>query len=49
MERRGPDQAATVGGVVLVGLGVVFLTQQSLGVDIGHFAWPLFILLPGFG
>jgi hypothetical protein len=49
MERRGPDQAATVGGVVLVGLGVLFLAQQSLGVDIGRFAWPLFILLPGFG
>ncbi len=48
MQRRGPDQAATVGGVVLVGLGVLFLVQQSLGVDIGRFAWPLFILLPGF-
>ncbi len=48
MERRGPDQAATIGGVVLVGLGVLFLVQQSLGIDIGRFAWPLFVLLPGF-
>jgi hypothetical protein len=48
MERRGADQAATVGGIVLVGLGVLFLAQQSLGVDIGRFAWPLFILIPGF-
>jgi hypothetical protein len=49
VERRGPDQAATVGGIVLVGLGVLFLIQQGLGIDIGRFAWPLFVLLPGFG
>ena len=48
MERRGADQAATVGGVVLVGLGVLFLVQQSLGIDIAGFAWPLFVLIPGF-
>jgi len=47
MERRGPDQAATIGGVVLVGLGVLFLVQQALGIDIGHLAWPIFVLLPG--
>ncbi|MBV9602028.1 MAG: hypothetical protein JOZ87_34935 [Chloroflexi bacterium] len=48
MERRGADQVATIGGVVLVGLGVLFLVQQGLGIDIGRFAWPIFILLPGF-
>jgi hypothetical protein len=48
MQRRGPDQAATIGGVLLVGLGVLFLVQQSLGIDIGRFAWPVFVLLPGF-
>jgi hypothetical protein len=48
VERRGPDQAATVGGVILVGLGLLFLVQQGLGIDIGRYAWPLFILLPGF-
>jgi hypothetical protein len=48
MERRGPDQAAMIGGVVLVGLGVLFLGQQALGIDIGRFAWPIFVLLPGF-
>jgi hypothetical protein len=41
------NQAATVGGIVLVGLGLVFLVQQALGLDIGHFGWPVFILLPG--
>jgi hypothetical protein len=49
MQRRQPDQAATIGGVVLLGLGVLFLVQQSLGLDIGHFGWPLFVILPGLG
>lgn len=47
MERSSGNQAATVGGIVLVGLGVVFLVQQVVGFDIGHFGWPIFILLPG--
>jgi hypothetical protein len=41
------NQAATVGGIVLVGLGLVFLAQQALGLDLGHFGWPVFVLLPG--
>jgi hypothetical protein len=41
------NQAATVGGIVLVGLGVVFLAQQAVGFDIGHYGWPIFVLLPG--
>jgi hypothetical protein len=47
--RRQPDQAATIGGVVLVGIGLLFLIQQTLGIDIGHFGWPLFVILPGLG
>src|SRR5215467_9996778 len=49
MQRGQPDQAATIGGVVLLGLGVLFLLQQSLGLDIGHLAWPIFVILPGLG
>jgi hypothetical protein len=49
MQRRQPDQAATIGGVVLLGLGLLFLVQQSFGLDIGHLAWPLFVILPGLG
>jgi len=49
VERRGPDQITTIGGVILVGLGLLFLLQQSFGIDIGHFAWPLFVILPGLG
>jgi hypothetical protein len=47
VERSSSNQAATVGGVVLVGLGLVFLAQQAIGFDIGHYGWPIFVLLPG--
>jgi hypothetical protein len=48
MERSSPsNQAATVGGIVLVGLGLLFLAQQAMGFDIGHYGWPIFVLLPG--
>src|SRR5260370_11723999 len=47
MERSSSNQAATIGGVVLVGLGVLFLVQQAFGFDIGHYGWPLFVILPG--
>src|ERR1700682_4033092 len=48
MERApSSNQAATVGGIVLVGLGVLFLAQQAIGFDIGHYGWPIFVLLPG--
>jgi hypothetical protein len=33
--------------VVLVGLGVLFLFQQAVGVEIGQYAWPLFVIFPG--
>ncbi len=49
MQRSQPDQAAAIGGVVLVGLGLLFLIQQTLGIDIGHYGWPLFVILPGLG
>jgi len=49
VRRTEPDQAATIGGVVLVGLGLLFLIQQGLGIDIGRFGWPLFVILPGLG
>jgi hypothetical protein len=40
--------AGIVLGVVLVILGLIFLAGQMLpGLDLGHYAWPLFILVPG--
>jgi LiaF transmembrane domain len=34
-------------GSVLIGLGVLFLLQEFLKLDIWHYAWPLLILVPG--
>jgi hypothetical protein len=47
MRRAPSNQGATVGGIVLIGLGVLFLLQQAIGFDVGHYGWPLFIILPG--
>ncbi|HEV7662674.1 MAG TPA: DUF5668 domain-containing protein [Chloroflexota bacterium] len=46
-DRQKNSQAGAIGGVVLIGLGVLFLLQQALGFDVGHYAWPVFIILPG--
>jgi hypothetical protein len=43
----GYGAATTVGGAVLVGLGLLLFVQQAFGFDFGHYGWPLFILLPG--
>ena len=48
MERSPSNNAATVGGIVLVGLGVLFLAQQAIGFDLGHYGWPIFVLFPGW-
>lgn len=34
-------------GLLLIGLGVLFLVGQLTGVRLGQFTWPLFIILPG--
>lgn len=34
-------------GAVLVALGLLFLVGQWFDFDVGSFAWPLFILVPG--
>ena len=47
MRRAPSNQASTVGGIVLIGIGVLFLLQQSMGFDLGHYGWPLFIIVPG--
>jgi hypothetical protein len=36
-----------IGGLLLIGLGMLFLLGQFLGFDVWHYLWPLFIL--GFG
>jgi hypothetical protein len=47
MSRSPSNQGATVGGIVLVGLGVLFLLQQAIGFDLAHYGWPMFIIVPG--
>lgn len=44
----GPRSGAIVAAVWLIGLGVVFLLQQTLGWSWGQ-AWPLFVILAGVG
>jgi hypothetical protein len=48
-----PEQAppaawgARVVGAVLVGVGLLFLAQQLLGLNLGRYGWPLLVLVPG--
>jgi len=34
-------------GPVLIILGVLFLLEQLFDINIGHFVWPFFIIMPG--
>ena len=55
----GPDPTAAPGdsgdtrrtsvviGIVLIGLGAIFLAERALGLDLGRFGWPLFVIVPG--
>lgn len=41
------DGAGIAGGVLLILMGFTFLAGQYFRFDIGHFAWPFFVILPG--
>lgn len=46
--RSGVDRAGPVLlGVVLILAGVAWLLGSLLGVDVGRYGWPLFIIVPG--
>jgi hypothetical protein len=34
-------------GVVLIGLGLLFLLDRLVGVDLAEAGWPLFVIVPG--
>jgi hypothetical protein len=34
-------------GVLLIALGVLFFVGQAVGFDLGPFAWPFFVIIPG--
>ncbi len=38
---------SVVGGIILIGLGVLFLLDEYLNVDVWHYAWPFLVLLAG--
>lgn len=50
-ENRGPERfrggAGLVVGLVLVLLGLLFLVAQFSSIDLSHYVWPLFIIVPG--
>lgn len=46
--QKGQGQAGSmVLAIVLIVLGVMFLLQELLNVDVWHYAWPLFVVVAG--
>lgn len=43
MERQGGFAL----GLILIAVGVVFLIAQIANIDVGHYGWPLFVIVPG--
>jgi len=44
--RRGRRQSTVVGGLLVL-IGAILLAGQFLRVDIGHYGWPFFVIVPG--
>ena len=44
-----PRPGNTLLGIGLVLVGALFLLGQVLHVDVGHYGWPFFIIVPGVG
>jgi hypothetical protein len=44
--RSGSSGAAVLGGI-LIALGLVLFAGQQLNIDIGHAAWPFYVIAPG--
>jgi hypothetical protein len=34
-------------GIILIALGGFFLADRVVGFDLGHYGWPLFVIVPG--
>lgn len=43
MDRRG----GAILGIVLILVGIWFLLERALDIDIGRYGWPLFVIVPG--
>jgi hypothetical protein len=46
-ERGRGVGGSVVLAVILIGLGILFLFQELLNVDIGHYAWPYLVIAAG--
>lgn len=44
--RRGGRQSTVVGGLFVL-IGALLLAGQFVHVDIGHYGWPFFVVVPG--
>ncbi|HVS05524.1 MAG TPA: hypothetical protein VHK65_05085 [Candidatus Dormibacteraeota bacterium] len=44
--RRGRRQSTVVGGLFVL-IGAILLAGQFVHVDIGHYGWPFFVIVPG--
>ena len=40
-------RASILVGVVLIGLGGLFLVERAFDLDLARFGWPLFVIVPG--
>ena len=46
--RTSPSNTGNVViAVILIGLGIVFLLRPVFNIDLGHFTWPFFVIVPG--
>jgi hypothetical protein len=44
--RRGRRQSTVVGGLLVL-IGAILLAGQLVRIDIGHYGWPFFVIVPG--
>ncbi len=43
---RSP-QGRMLGGIILIGLGVAFFIQETIGFDVWRYAWPMILIIIG--
>ena len=41
------NRGAMIVGAVLIVLGLLFLAERVLDIDLGQYGWPLFVIVPG--
>jgi hypothetical protein len=48
-DNQGPvnNNANIFLAIILIGAGILFLLRPVFNIDIGHFTWPFFVIVPG--